>query len=58
MSDFAIELEGTSTYGRGQLFYTGTYVNDLLTITNLFNQANSSLQSVIGIDGLSWSLSL
>lgn len=58
MSDFAIELEGSNAYGRGQLFYTGTYVNDLPTITNLFNQANSSLQSVIGVDGLSWSLSL
>ncbi|OBT82275.1 hypothetical protein VE02_10140 [Pseudogymnoascus sp. 03VT05] len=58
MSDFAIELEGSNVYGREQLFYTGTYANDLPTLTNLFNQANSSLQSVIGIDGLSWSLSL
>ncbi|KAL5351693.1 hypothetical protein ACLOAV_003553 [Pseudogymnoascus australis] len=58
MSDFAIELEGTNKYGRGQLFYTATYANDLPTLTNLFNQANSSVQSVIGISGLSWSLSL
>ncbi|KFY47091.1 hypothetical protein V494_00180 [Pseudogymnoascus sp. VKM F-4513 (FW-928)] len=58
MSDFATELEGTNAYGKAQIFYTATYVNDLPTLTNLFNQANSSLQSVIGVDGLSWSLSL
>lgn len=58
MSDFAIKLEGSNVYGREQLFYTRIYANDLLTLTNLFNYANPSLQSVIGINGLSQSLSL
>lgn len=58
MSDFAIELEGSSPYGRGQIMYTQTYANDLETITNLFNQASSSLQPVIDVEDLTWSLSL
>jgi hypothetical protein len=58
MSDFSIELEASNAYGREQLFYTATYADDLPTLTNLFNQANSSLQSIINVDGLSWSLSL
>ncbi|OBT64944.1 hypothetical protein VE03_05685 [Pseudogymnoascus sp. 23342-1-I1] len=58
MSDFAIELGGSTPYGRGQIMYTATYSNDLETITNLFNQANSSLQPVADVEGLIYSLSL
>lgn len=58
MSDFAIEMEAGTPYGRGQIFYTATYANDLETITNLFNQVNSSLQPVIEVEDLIWSLSL
>ncbi|KFZ11828.1 hypothetical protein V501_04569 [Pseudogymnoascus sp. VKM F-4519 (FW-2642)] len=58
MSDFGIEMEGSTPYGRGQIMYTQTYANDLETITNLFNQANTSLQPVADVEGLVWSLSL
>jgi hypothetical protein len=58
MSDFGIELEGTSPYRRGQIMYTQTYANDLETITYLYNQANTSLQPVADVEGLVWSLSL
>ncbi|KFY50447.1 hypothetical protein V495_00247 [Pseudogymnoascus sp. VKM F-4514 (FW-929)] len=58
MSDFATEMEGSTPYGRGQIFYTATYANDLETITNLFNEANTSLQPVIDVEDLVWSLSL
>lgn len=58
MSDFAIELEGSTPYGRGQVMYTATYANDLETITNLLQQANSSLTPVADVEGLVWSLSL
>ncbi|KFY18743.1 hypothetical protein V491_04714 [Pseudogymnoascus sp. VKM F-3775] len=58
MSDFATELQSASPYGRVQIMYTQTYSNDLETITNLFNQANSSLQPIIDVEDLTWSLSL
>ncbi|KFY44782.1 hypothetical protein V494_01307 [Pseudogymnoascus sp. VKM F-4513 (FW-928)] len=58
MSDIAAEMEVSTPYGRGQIMYTATYANDLETITNLFQQANSSLTPVIDVEDLVWSLSL
>lgn len=58
ISDFATELGGSTPYGRGQIFYTATYANDLETLTNLFNQAKSSLEPVADVEDLIYSLSL
>ncbi|KFY65230.1 hypothetical protein V496_02728 [Pseudogymnoascus sp. VKM F-4515 (FW-2607)] len=58
ISDFATELGGSTPYGRGQIMYTATYANDLETLTNLFNQAKSSLEPVADVEDLVYSLSL
>jgi len=58
LSDFTIELNGRNPDGNRQLFYTSTYINDYTMLYQLFQQSNSSLQPVINVAGLSWSLSL
>jgi len=58
LSDFTIELNGEDPNGNRQLFYTATYANDYTMLYQLFQQCNSSLQAVVNVTGLSWSLSL
>jgi hypothetical protein len=58
LSDFTIELEATSTYGRRQIFRTATYINDYDVLFNLYQQVNASLQNIITVPGLTYSLSL
>jgi hypothetical protein len=58
LSDFTIELNGMNGDGQRQLFYTATYSNDYNMLSQLFQQSNSSLQTVKNTTGLSWSLSL
>lgn len=56
LTDIAIELEGASSEGTNEIFFTSTYSVDLDTLTHAYNQWNTSLQSIIGVDGLVWSL--
>lgn len=58
LSDFTIELNGRNPNGNRQLFYTATYANDYTMLYQLFQQSNASLQAVVNVAGLSWSLSL
>lgn len=46
LSDFALELNEGTPYGFRQIFYTGTYANDLGLLTQLANQLNESMQVV------------
>jgi hypothetical protein len=57
LSDFTIELNDNSPDGRENFFYTATYSNDLETLTHIFDQFNATLQTIMDIDGLVWSLS-
>ena len=46
LSDFALELNEGTPYGFRQIFYTGTYANNLGLLTQLANQLNESMQVV------------
>jgi hypothetical protein len=46
LSDFALELNEGTPYGFRQIFYTGTYANDLGLLTQLAQQLNESMQPV------------
>lgn len=58
LSDFTIELDNSNNLLKNQIFYTSTYSNDLPLLTQLFAQSNASLQAVVGVPNLVWSLSL
>ncbi|KAH8810761.1 hypothetical protein F5884DRAFT_875578 [Xylogone sp. PMI_703] len=46
LSDFALELNAGTPYGFRQIFYTGTYANDLGLLTQIVKQLNESMQVV------------
>lgn len=46
LSDFALELDAGTAYGYRQIFYTGTYANNLDILTHLASQVNESMQVV------------
>jgi hypothetical protein len=52
LSDFALELNANTPYGFRQIFYTGTYANDLTLLTQLAAQLNESMQPVNGLPSL------
>lgn len=52
LSDFALELNANTPYGFRQLFYTGTYANNLTLLTQLAAQLNESMQPVNGLASL------
>jgi hypothetical protein len=58
LSDFTIELNNLDPGGLRHLFYTSTYANDYAMLYQLFQQSNSSLQSVKDVANLTWSLTL
>jgi len=58
LSDFTIELDVVSPPGRNDFFYVAMYSNDLPTLTEVFNEFNAALQTIILVPGLSYSLSL
>jgi hypothetical protein len=52
LSDFALEINQGTPYGFRQIFYTGTYANDLGLLTQLIKQLNESMQPVNGLSSL------
>ena len=52
LSDFTLELNANTPYGFRQLFYTGTYANNLTLLTQLAAQLNESMQPVNGLASL------
>lgn len=52
LSDFSLELNAGTPDGFRQIFYTGTYANDLELMTQLANQLNESMQVVNPLPGL------
>jgi hypothetical protein len=57
LTDFTLELAGTDITGRRQLFVTGTYGNSAKLMSNIFDIANSTVQSLIDVPNLAYSLS-
>lgn len=58
LSDFAMEIDGPYPDGQRQIFYTATYAPDYSMLYQLFQLSNSSLQAVVNVVGISWSLVL
>lgn len=52
LSDFAIELNAGTPYGFRQIFYTGTYANDLTLLTQLAKQLTESMAPVNSLPSL------
>jgi hypothetical protein len=57
LTDFTLEIAGTVTLGRRQLFVTGTYGNSAKLMSNIFNIANQTVQSLVDVPNLAYSLS-
>jgi len=58
LSDFSLELAASNNGGRKQLFYTSTWSNDLATLTAIVDLQDQFVNTVAGVTGLAWSLSL
>lgn len=58
MSDFAVELAASNVGDRKQIFYTSTWSNDLETLTDILDLADTYVQTVSNVTNLAWSLSL
>ncbi|KAK0883309.1 hypothetical protein LTR87_002817 [Friedmanniomyces endolithicus] len=57
LTDFTLELSASNPDGRRQLFVTGTYSNSAKMMSEIFNIANSTVQALIPVPGISYSLS-
>ncbi|TKA42876.1 hypothetical protein B0A54_07092 [Friedmanniomyces endolithicus] len=57
LTDFTLELAASNPDGRRQLFVTGTYANSAKMMSEIFNIANSTVQALIPVPGISYSLS-
>lgn len=57
LTDFTLELAGDSPIGRRQLFVTGTYGNSAKMMSTIFDIANSTVQSLVDVPNLAYSLS-
>lgn len=58
LSEFTLELAASNAGSRQQLFYTSTWSNDLATLTDIVDLQDQFVQTVAGVAGLAWSLSL
>ncbi|TKA77900.1 hypothetical protein B0A55_03342 [Friedmanniomyces simplex] len=57
LTDFTIELAASNPDGRRQLFVTGTYGNSAKMMSEIFNIANTTVQALIGVPNIAYSLS-
>ena len=57
LTDFTLELAGTDPIGRRQLFVTGTFGNSARMMSTIFDIANRTVQPLIDVPGLAYSLS-
>ncbi|KAF2716504.1 oxidoreductase FAD-binding protein [Polychaeton citri CBS 116435] len=57
LTDFTVELAASNPLGRRQLFATGTYKNSAAMMKEIFEVANSTVQEISYVKGLSYSLS-
>lgn len=57
LTDFAVELAGDNPVGRRQLFMTATYANSAKMMSNIFDIANSTVQDLLDVPELVFSLS-
>lgn len=57
LTDFTIELAGSKSLGRRQLFVTGTYGNSAKMMSTIFDISNRTVQSIIDVPNLAYSLS-
>jgi FAD/FMN-containing dehydrogenase len=57
LTDFTLELAGSDTIGRRQLFVTGTYGNSAKLMSTIFDIANRTVQPLIDVPSLAYSLS-
>ena len=56
LTDFTLELAGSNSDGRRQLFVTGTYGNSAKMMSAIFDIANSTVQA-LSVPNLAYSLS-
>ena len=57
LTDFTLELAGTDPVGQRQLFVTGTYGNSAKLMSTIFDIANRTIQPLVDVQDLAYSLS-
>lgn len=57
LTDFALELAGTGSDGRRQLFVTGTYSNSAKMMSAIFDASNSTVDALSNVTDIAYNLS-
>lgn len=57
LTDFSIELSASNPNGNRQLFVTGTYANSAKQMAAIYAISNSTVQPLLNVVGLKWSVS-
>jgi hypothetical protein len=57
LTDFTVELSATTPPGRRDIFATGTYSNNAVLLSQIFDLANSTAQPLIDVANISFSIS-